>query len=190
MRPGLWKKIALALSLLVLTGICGICGLLLGSVFTPDPHTAARGTTWTSLGEPPEAARKIAGEAVCGREYRVVAQSASGAYYISCQSNWEPWNAGSNGPVPMAACQGNPPTQYSPSFESLPYPVSDCGMKFTHEYVIAETVYTVLEDGSVWQWTFTYGMGTPIAYGVGGLIAGLAVGMIISIGIWRRNVHR
>jgi len=187
MRPDLWKKIAIAFSLLVLTGICGICGLLLGSAITPDARSAARGTTWTSLGKPPEAAQKVAGEDVCGREYRVVVQSASGAYYISCQSNWEPWNAGSTGPGGLAACQGNPPTQYSPNFDNLPSPVRDCGMKFTSEYAIAETVYTVLDDGSVWQWTFTYGMGIPIAYGMGGLIAGLAAGILISIGVWRKD---
>jgi hypothetical protein len=60
-------------------------------------------------------------------------------------------------------------------------------MKFTSEYAIAETVYTVLDDGSVWQWTFTYGMGIPIAYGMGGLIAGLAAGILISIGVWRKD---
>jgi hypothetical protein len=54
-----------------------------------------------------------------------------------------------------------------------------------NEWTIAETVYTILDDGSVWRWNFTYGIGTILGYWLGGLIVGLVVGIVISLAIWR-----
>jgi hypothetical protein len=183
MKEAFRKKIALTLFVIISTSAGGVW---LGSVITPNVNTAARGTKWTSLGTPPEAAVKIAGEFLCDQSYGVVVQSASGANFLSCPSGWRRWNE-YGAPWHLSACRGNPPTQYSPGFENLPRPVRDCGFRYTSEWAISETVYTVLEDGSVWQWNFTYSIGTIIAYWIGGLIFGLAVGIVISIYIWRRD---
>ncbi len=179
-----WKKVVLTFFIMM---IAAIAGIVLGNMIIPDARNAARGEKWTSLGLPPEAAVKIAGESVCGRSYEVVVQSASGKYYLYCSSEWEQFKSENGDPGNLATCQGNPPTQYSPAFENFPQPVRDCGLKFTHEWAIDETVYTVLQDGSVWKWSFSYGFNTIFKYWVGGLIFGLIVGIALSIRIWRRG---
>jgi hypothetical protein len=187
MKQIIWKKLALTLVILVSTSIGG--GWV-GNALTPDAKGAARATKWISLGTPPEAAVQIAGEFFCDGAYGVVVQSASGSSYQACSSGWRAWNYEYGTPGYLATCQGDPPTQYSPGFDSLPHPVKDCRLKFTYEWAIVETVYTTLEDGSVWQWNFTYGIGTIIAYWLGGLSGGLAVGIMISIWFWRRDRQR
>ena len=187
MKQPIWEKVAITFFVIVSTSVGGIW---FGNAITPDANSVGRGTKWTSLGTPPEAAVKIAGESNCDRLYEVVVQSASGVHYISCPSGWRQWNSEYNVPGYLLTCQGNPPTPYNPGFESLPHPVRDCGLQYTHEWAIVETVYTVLEDGSVWQWKFTYGIGTIITYWIGGLILGLAVGIMISIYVWRRDRQR
>jgi hypothetical protein len=182
MKRPVWKKVILTFFIIV---IASIMGIVFGNLITPDARSVARGKSWTSLGTPPEAAVKIAGESACGQSYEAVVQSASGKYYLYCSSEWEPFQSENGGPGNLAACQGNPPTQYSPAFEALPFPVRDCGLKFTNEWAIEETVYTVLEDGSVWKWDFTYGFNTILKYWIGGLIFGLIVGILLSIYVWR-----
>jgi hypothetical protein len=184
MKQPIWKKVVITFFILIITGIVGV---VLGNLITPDARSVARGEKWTSLGMPPEASVKVAGESDCDQSYEVVVQSASGKYYLHCSEEWESYQSEYGAPGNLAACQGNPPTQYSPSFENLPQPVRDCGLKFTNEWAIDETVYTILEDGSVWKWDFTYGFGTIFAYWIGGLIFGLIVGILISIGVWRRG---
>ena len=176
MRRFIWIKIALTLFILVATSAGGIW---FGNAITPDVSTAARRTKWTSLGKPPEAAVKIAGECLCDRSYGVVVQSASGVTYIACPSGWQQWNNAYGTPWQLTACLGNPPTQECPGFESLPHPVKDCGLKYTSEWTLVQAVYTILEDGSVWQWNFTYGIGTIMGYWMGGCFWGLVVGIRI-----------
>jgi len=184
MKQPVWKKAIIFIFIIVATSIGGV---VLGNLLTPDARRAARGIKWISLGIPPEGAVKIAGESVCGRSYEVVVQSASGKYYLYCSSEWRQYQSENGDPFILGTCQGNPPTQYSPGFDKLPYPVKDCGFIFTHEWGINETVYSVLEDGSVWKWDFTYGFNTIFKYWIGGLILGLIVGILISIGVWRKD---
>lgn len=184
MKQPVWKKVVITFFIMI---IASIVGIVFGNMIIPDVRSAARGTKWTSLGKPPEVAVKIAGESVCGQSYEAVVQSASGKYYINCSTEWRQFQSEYAGPSNLAACQGNPPTQYSPAFEALPHRVKDCGLKFAFEWVVDETVYTILEDGSVWKWSFTYGFGTFFIYWIGGLIFGLIVGILLSIYIWRRG---
>ncbi|MBN1538189.1 MAG: hypothetical protein JW908_15735 [Anaerolineales bacterium] len=184
MKKNILGKIFIAIIIII---IASFGGVILGNIITPDAESAAREKKWVSLGIPPEAAVKIAGESECGQTYEVVVQSASGKNYIFCSSEWKPWQNGSGGPWELYACQGDPPAQYSPSVKNLPYPVKDCVLKFTSEWAIDETVYSVLEDGSVWKWHFTYSIGTIISYWFGGLIFGLIVGIMISVRVWRGN---
>jgi len=181
MRQPIWIKIALTIFTLVAFSAGGVC---FGSAITPNVDTAARRIKWTSLGKPPEAAVKIIGSFVCDRSSGVVVQSASGGRYIACPSGWQPWNNVSSEPWQLLACLGNPPTSYSPGFETLPHPVKDCKLTYTSEWVLAQEVYVILEDGSVWQWIFTYGLGTIIGYWIIGLLLGLAVGIMLSIQVW------
>jgi len=187
MKEAIWKNVAITLFIIIVTSTGGIW---FGNAITPDAKSVGRGTKWTSLGTPPEAAVKIAGESNCDRLYRVVVQSASGVRYISCPSGWRQWNSEDGFLGQMLTCRGDPPTAYNPGFKSLPHPVRDCRLNYTTEWAIQEIVYTVLEDGSVWQWNFTYGIGIIITYWIGGLIVGLAVGIMISIYVWRRDRQR
>jgi hypothetical protein len=187
MKLPVWKKVVITFFIMVASSAAG---LWLGSLVLPDAHSAASGIKWSSLGSPPEAAVKIAGEFLCDRTYGVVVQAASGARYLSCSSGWKPWEEKFGKPWSLSPCRGNPPTQYCPAFERLPKPVRACGMKYTNEWTIIETVYTVLDDGSVWHWNFTYGIGTVLSYWLGGLMAGLVVGIFISIGVWWQSPQR
>jgi hypothetical protein len=187
MKEAIWKNVAITLFIIIVTSTGGIW---FGNAITPDAKRVGQWTKWTSLGTPPEAAVKIAGESNCDRLYRVVVQSASGVHYIACPSGWRQWNSEDGFLGQMLTCQGDPPTAYNPGFKSLPHPVRDCGFKYTTEWATQEIVHTVLEDGSVWQWKFTYGIGIVIAYLIGGLITGLAVGIVISIYVWRRDRQR
>lgn len=182
MRQPIWIKITLTLLILVVSSAGGVW---FGSAITPDANSAARRTKWTSLGKPPEEVVRIAGIYVCEHSSGVVVQSASGSRYMACPSGWQVWNNPSSEPWYLLACAGNPPTAYSPGFDSLPKPVRDCRLEFSNEWELAEAVYVVLEDGSVWQWKFTYGLGTMIFYWTIGLLSGLVVGIALSIWMWQ-----
>jgi len=181
MRLSVWIKIAITLIIVVSTSAFGVW---IGTAITPDSNTEARKINWTSLGTPPELAVKITGEFLCEQSYGVIVESASGTGYIACPSGWHVWDNPHSAPMNLDACRGNPPTQYSPKFENLPYPVTDCAFRFQNEWTIVENVYTILDDGSVWQWKFTYGIGNVLIYWVGGLFLGLVTGIIISIAVW------
>ena len=186
MRQPIWIKVILTLFILVASGAAGVW---LGSAITPNVATAAHRIKWTPLRKPPEAAAMIIGNFVCDRSLGVVVQSLSGNRYISCPSGWQPWNNMSSEPWQLLACAGDPPTSYSPDFDSLPHAVKDCKLTYTIEWELSQEVYVILDDGSVWQWVFTYGLGTMIGYWINGLLLGLVVGIILSIQVWRKGKY-
>jgi hypothetical protein len=180
-RKSIWKKVILSIAIIIVsTGIGG----WIGNVITPEAKTAAGRTKWTSLGIPPSGAVAIVGEAPCVDQYEVVVGSSSGTNYIYCQSGWQQWDNPLDSAVKPAKCQGNPPSAYSPGFDKLPFPVKDCVMQFSNEWNISEQEYTVLEDGSVWYWSFTYGMNSILGNLFGGLLIGLVAGIVVSILAW------
>jgi ABC-type antimicrobial peptide transport system permease subunit len=180
-RKSIWKKVILSIAIIfVSTAIGG----WIGNLVTPDAKTAAGKTDWSTLGFPPSGAVAILGEAPCVDQYEVVVGSASGTNYINCQTGWQKWDNPPDSAGSPAKCQGDPPSAYSPGFDRLPFSVKDCVMQFSNEWNISEKVYTVLEDGSVWHWSFTYGMSTVLGYLFGGLLIGLVAGIAISIWFW------
>jgi hypothetical protein len=182
MRISIWIKIAISLIVIVITSAIG---MWISSEITPDAHSEAQKIHWSSLGSPPEPAEKINGVFLCEQSYGVIIESTSGAGYIACPSGWQTWNNPITAPMPLDKCSGDPPTQYSPGFKDLPLPVKDCAFRFQNEWAIVENVYVILDNGSVWQWNFTYGIGNALIYLVGGLFWGLIVGIVISIVFWR-----
>ncbi len=181
MRKSIWKKVILSFVIILLSTAIG--GWI-GNVVTPDAKTAAGRTNWATLGIPPSDAVAILGEYPCSGQYEVVVGSTSGTNYIYCQSGWQQWDNLPDSAVKPAKCQGDPPSAYSPGFDKLPSPVKDCVMQFSNEWNISEKVYAVLEDGSVWYWSFNYGMSTVLGYLFGGLLIGLVAGIAISILVW------
>jgi ABC-type antimicrobial peptide transport system permease subunit len=183
-RKSIWKKVILSIAIIfVSTAIGG----WIGNLVTPDAKTAAGKTDWSTLGFPPSGAVAILGEAPCVDQYEVVVGSASGTNYINCQTGWQKWDNPPDSAGSPAKCQGDPPSAYSPGFDRLPFSVKDCVMQFSNEWNISEKVYTVLEDGSVWHWSFTYGMSTVLGYLFGGLLIGLVAGIAISILAWLKR---
>jgi hypothetical protein len=181
-RRNMLKKLAITCCLLVMGSIAG---LWIGNALVPDVRTAARHAQWSSLGSPPGQVDAIAGEAPCGTFYGVVVQSSSGATYQYCDAGWTDTGGLPVAIAGMGICQGDPPTQYNPGFGRLPAPVKACAMNFTSEWSVAERVFVILEDNTVWKWDFTYGVGVYLAYWLMGLIGGVAVAILVSIKVWR-----
>jgi hypothetical protein len=180
-RKPIWKKVILSIGIII---VSTAIGGWIGNVVTPDAKTAAGKTEWSTLGIPPSGAVAILGEYPCSGQYEVVVGSSSGTNYIYCQTGWQQWDNPPDSAGNPAKCQGDPPSAYSPGFNKLPFPVKDCIMQFSNEWNISEKVYTVLDDGSVWHWSFTYGMSTVLGYLFGGILIGLVVGIAISILVW------
>ena len=183
-RKPIWKKVIISIVIII---VSAIIGGWIGNLITPDAKTAAGRTKWSTLGIPPSGAMTILGEYPCGDQYEVVVESSSGTNYMLCQTGWQQWDNPQDSVGYLARCQGDPPSAYSPSFDKLPSPVKDCVMLFLNEWNISETVYTVLEDGSVWHWSFTYGMSTMLGYLFGGLLIGLVTGIAISVWFWYKR---
>jgi hypothetical protein len=181
MHLSLWKKIALSLLVILVTS--GI-GLWIGSLNIPDAHNEAQKIKWTSRGSPPEPAEKITGVFLCEDQYGVIVESTAGNGYIACPSGWQPWDKPDITPMLLDTCRGNPPTSYSPAFETLPRPVRACAFRYMNEWTIVENVYTILDDGSVWEWNFTFGIGNVIAQYINGLFWGFIGGVILSSVVW------
>ena len=181
MRLSVWIRIFISLGIFLCTSAIG---LWVGSLLIPDAHTEAQKIKWATFGFPPEKVEKIVGEHLCENAYGIIVETAVGQRYISCPSGWQTWDTPSISPMILNECQADPPTQYSPGFSSLPQPVKACAFKYMSEWTIVEYVYTILDDGSVWEWDFTFGIGNVIASYLKGLFWGFIAGIIISGFVW------
>ena len=180
-----WNKVITSIISIILACFLGVW---IGYEITPDSNTVAKSIPWTSLGTPPSNAVNILGESPCGTSYEVVVQTISGKNYLYCQTGWQQWTSSYANVASLFKCNGNPPTAYSPRFEELPNSVVDCSFQFTNEYNNSELVYTILNDGSVWKWNFSYGISTVLGYMFGGFLSGFLVGIAIAIWLWRKTV--
>jgi hypothetical protein len=178
-----WKRILGTIGIMI---AAGFIGLIIGYNLVPDIQAAASHVPWENLGTPPAKALKISGYAPCSKSSGVVVLTQSGKQYQVCSAGqWEDWKYGENYNGMPVPCQTDHPTQYNPGLSQIPGKTIDCIMTYTIEWVHSESVYTVQDDGSVWRWIFSYGIGTYFAYALVGMITGLAAGVVLAVVLWK-----
>jgi hypothetical protein len=141
---------------------------------------------WQSLGSPPGGAGKILST---GQEFNtknVFVSANDGKTYHCCTNNALIWEETIPPPAPARWACG---TMAAFPAKRLPGKIADCAEISSWEGPTNQTVFTVLEDGTVWRWhnqvfyflplviLFVYG---PLA----GLILGIA--LLWAVGKFRR----
>jgi hypothetical protein len=162
----------------------GIFGVIFALLIMPSGDVAARRVRFEPvIPQPPESPRVVVGSGICydGIENNVAVETASGLIYTNCKEGWKVFKSAYGGPAPLEACQFDDPLRYSPDFDTLYFPVEDCGMYYKKGATVKETVYVVQTDHTLWRWDFEYGRANTIFYVTVGLLLGAFMGWIIGL---------
>jgi hypothetical protein len=176
---------------LLITLVCAILGVWLASLWANGPLLSGKWVRWKSLGSPPEKPAAITGGVYCDDRQGVEVQAASGNVYQHCGRTWSLVGSGpANATFPLIPCQGEVPSAHNPGFGSLPSPVTTCSWTYAWEWTTEELVIVALEDGSVWSWYYSFGVGTVLLTSLAGLLAGLVAGIFIAQILWKLIIAR
>ena len=169
--------------------VLGVMGCILGFLVT---GAVVRGlfVQWHSLGIPPEKAKKI----VAADYVEVFVATENGSLFRFKAQNWI-WSGAA--PIGSWIPATNPQVEEVEEFKKcnniapfappIPANIIDFVQFGYCPEPIIDVRYAVLDDGSVMRWSTPDGIGVAIVAIPIGIGAGIVVGLLLAIIVWRRT---
>jgi hypothetical protein len=172
---------------------CSIFGYFVASWIEPaymEKLWRGDSVQWMTLGSPPGGASKILSIGLELNTEDVYVSANNGKTYHCCDKKAVVWKETNLSQTTTRATCG---TFVAFPSKNPPGKIIDCAEISNWEGPTNQTVFTILEDGTVWRWHnevfFLYPLVILFIYGpVGGLITGIA--LILLVGRIRRASHK